>query len=250
MRILANFFAHTLYAVGLLLLLSPYALSHSYPSTAIDKQCPSDSPVGLQSAGQLGCPRPIESTASRPIDWSPWTHPPECLHDGKSLGTRYCVFTNSRHGNGGVSIITTPETAANSIQILDDSGYIHTKSLTSSSAETGYRVVEIPGKGKGMVTTRRINRTEVIMADWAAVIVDLDFPTSVKRELGYHLLHRAADQLLDPDRVLELARSSAFSADIMEDVLRTNGFSYPLSGEPHMALYPSVSVGIPTLLCV
>ncbi|KAI2615974.1 hypothetical protein GGR54DRAFT_610661 [Hypoxylon sp. NC1633] len=79
------------------------------------------------------------------------------------------------------------------------------------------------------------------MADWASVIVDLNFPTSVKRAQGYRLLHKATDQLSDPDRVLQLARSSAFSADIIEDVLRTNAFSYALADEPHMALYPDVS---------
>lgn len=80
------------------------------------------------------------------------------------------------------------------------------------------------------------------MVDWAALVVDLSFPTSVKRAQGYQLLHIAVDQLSDPDRVLLLARNNVFSADIVEDVLRTNAFSFTVAGETHMALYPKVAV--------
>ncbi|KAI1375495.1 SET domain-containing protein [Hypoxylon crocopeplum] len=241
MRIRTSPSAGFLSAVGLLIFTSPRAVSHSHLSTAVG-QCLLNTPMTLQSQGQLGCPHPVDwSKASQPVDWSPWTHPPECVETEKSPTTKYCVFTNSQHGNQGVSIITTPEAAANSVEILNDSGYTHTKPFVNDSVEAAYKMADIPGKGKGLVATRRINRTEVIMADWASVVVDLNFPISVRRAQGYHLLHRAADQLSDPDRVLQLARNSASSADIMEDVLRTNAFSFSLYGEPHMALYPEVS---------
>ncbi|XDG08662.1 hypothetical protein ABKA04_008277 [Annulohypoxylon sp. FPYF3050] len=131
--------------------------------------------------------------------------------------------------------------AADSTDILNDSGYTHTKSFTDDDADAAFQVIDIPGKGKGVIARRHINRSEPIMADWASMIVDLNFPTSVKRAQGYRLLHVAIDQLLDPDMVLQLARSSSFSADIVEDVLRTNAFSYTLAGDSHMALYPKVS---------
>lgn len=162
------------------------------------------------------------------------------MHVPNSPSTKYCVFSNARHGNGGVSIITTPEIAATEIEILNDSGDTHFRTV-NSSAGPAWKVVDIPGKGKGIVASRFIKRSEAIMVDWASLVVHLDFPTSVKRLQGYRHLHRAVDQLSDPDRVLELARSSTFSNDIVEDVLRTNAFSYPLAGESHMALYPDVS---------
>ncbi|KAI0879791.1 SET domain-containing protein [Annulohypoxylon maeteangense] len=209
---------------------------------AVVGQCPLDIPVALQSQYQLECPQPVDGdTARQPIDWSPWTHLPQCIYAEGPTATKYCVFTNSRHGNGGISMITTPETAADSIEILNDSGYTHTKSFADSDTDAAFEVIDIPGKGKGVIARRRINRAEAIMADWASMIVDLNFPTSVKRIRGYRLLHLAADQLSDPDLVLQLARSSSFSADIVEDVLRTNAFSYTLAGDSHMALYPKVS---------
>ncbi|KAI0827489.1 SET domain-containing protein [Hypoxylon sp. FL0890] len=241
MPIRVGSFLGILCATGFLLFVSPRVASYSQFPIAID-QCPLDIPAALRSQAQLRCPHPVDaSTAHNPVDWSPWTHPPECLQAKKSAVTKYCVFTNSQHGNGGVSMITTPETAANSVETLNDSGYTHTKSLINSSAGAAYEMVDIPGKGKGVIATRRINRAEPIMADWAALVVDLNFPTSVKRAQGYRLLHVAVDQLSHPDRVLILAHNSVFSADIVEDVLRTNAFSFALAGETHMALYPKVA---------
>ncbi|KAI1383977.1 SET domain-containing protein [Hypoxylon trugodes] len=241
MRTRARSYMGFLGAVGFLLFACPQAKGQSRISAA-SGQCPLNIPRALQSQAQLGCPHPVDgSTGQHPIDWSPWTHQPECIHGDRSPETKYCVYSNSQHGHGGVSIITTPEIAASSVEILNDSGNTHLKSFINNTTGPAYEVADIPGKGKGMVATRHIKQAEPIMADWAAIIVNLDFPTSVRRLQGYRLLHKAADQLLDPDRVLTLARSSAFSGDIMEDVLRTNAFSFTLSGESHMALYPDVA---------
>ncbi|OTB00691.1 hypothetical protein M426DRAFT_267234 [Hypoxylon sp. CI-4A] len=233
--------AKFLRTVGLFLLVSTRVTSHSQIASAVG-QCPLDIPAELQPQTQFGCAHAVDdSTSHHHINWSPWTHLPECVQAQNSASTKFCVFSNSRHGNGGISLITTPETAANSAELLNDSGYTHFKTFINSTAEPPYEVIDMPGKGKGTIATRHIKRAEVIMADWAALIVNLDFPTSVRRTLGYEYLHVAADQLSDPDRVLQLGRSNPFAADIMEDVLRTNAFSWPLVGDPHMALYPDVS---------
>ncbi|KAI1806354.1 SET domain-containing protein [Daldinia bambusicola] len=225
-------------AVGYLM---PHVASHTHISAAIG-QCPLDLPEELQTQARLGCPHPVDGkTADRPVDLSPWTHPPECVDSKKTPGSSYCVYSNSQHGNGGVSLITTPETAASTVEILNDSGYTHIKHFLNNSAGPAYEVTDIPGKGKGVIATRHIKRAEAIMADWAVLIVSLDFPTAVMRTQGYRFLHTAVDQLADPDRVLSLARSSSFSVDIIEDILRTNSFSFTLADEPHMALYPDVS---------
>lgn len=218
----AGSFARFLPAVGLLLFLSPGSESHN----SVARQCSSNVPTALHSQAHPGCPHPVDaSTAREPIDWSPWTHPPECLEAELSPTTKYCVFTNSQHGNGGVSFITTPEIAADSADILNDSGYTHTKSFINNTAGVAYEIRDIPRKGKGLIAMRRIKRAEVIVADWAALIVNINFPTSVRRAQGYRLLHRATDQLSDPDTVLELAHRSSISSDIIEDILRTNAFS-------------------------
>ncbi|KAI0594797.1 hypothetical protein F4775DRAFT_595932 [Biscogniauxia sp. FL1348] len=205
------------------------------------KQCIVDVPAAAQRDTKLRCPSLVDDgVGQNPVDWSPWTHPPECLQAEDESAQKFCVFTNSQQGNQGISIITKPETAAKSVELLNDQGLWRTRLFTNDT-EPAYTIAETPPKGKGVVATRRISRSEVIMTDWASLILDLSFPSSVRRSRGYELLHRAADQLSDPDRVLQLARSSTIAADIVEDVLRTNAFSYPLADEPHMAVYPDVS---------
>jgi hypothetical protein len=113
---------------------------------------------------------------------------------------------------------------------------------SNNHSTPSYDIVEIPAKGKGVVATRSISRAEVLMSDTAVVLLDLSFPRAVQQQNGYELLHLAAEQLSDPDRVLELDRSSTKAADIIEDIIGTNSFSYTLGGDPHMALYPEVSV--------
>ncbi len=93
-----------------------------------------------------------------------------------------------------------------------------------------------------MVATRLIRQYEIIMLDYASLVIDLSFPTRVRRAQGYEVLHQATDHLSDPDRVLSLGRSSTVAADIVEDVLRTNAFHTMLADTPHMALYPQISV--------
>lgn len=68
------------------------------------------------------------------------------------------------------------------------------------------------------------------------------FTTEVSAFLGYRLLHAAVDQLADPDSVLELEQSNGYARDEVENILRTNAFNTPLGGDPHIALYPVVSV--------
>ncbi len=206
------------------------------------------------------------SSSSR---WTPWTHRPLCINgsvrapgdDGGSGGAgvarKFCVYTNSRHGIGGLSIITTPENAADNIDVLNEPVLPHipgNKEWQEKGGSAGtnggttslpYEIVDLPGKGKGVVATRPIAKYETIMTDYASVLVSMEFPTAVGREQGYALLQTAADQLGDPARVLTLGRSmGSVAGHIIEDVLRTNAFHTELGGgeAPHMVLYPLVSV--------
>ncbi|GAP86997.1 putative mannose-6-phosphate isomerase-like protein [Rosellinia necatrix] len=203
------------------------------------KHCLTDPPRALQYDTQLQCPPPIDETiGSQAVDWSPWTHRPGCVDAEKDPGLKYCVYSNSRHGYQGISIITKPKTAADSAGMLNEEfpgG--HSINTTTPS----YAIVDMPLKGKGVVATRKIARAEAFMSDWATVVLDLSFPKVMKQQVGHQYLHLAAEQLSDPDKVLGLGRSSTKAVDIMEDILGTNSFSYTLGGDSHMALYPEVA---------
>ena len=211
------------------------------------KLCPPAIPPLLQPHYRFDCPAPIDDTVpSHPLSLSPWTHYPLCVNAADVPANKFCLYTNAQHGIAGVSIITRPQNAAEATKILDEPiapAYAsHLLSDGAAGLELPYKIVDIPGRGKGVVATRKIVKHEPFMADYASLVVDLNFPGSVQRLQGYKLLHRATDQLTNPDRVLSLGRSNDMAADEIEDVLRTNAFHTVLAGEPHMILYPDVSV--------
>ncbi|KAL2268232.1 hypothetical protein VTJ83DRAFT_3078 [Remersonia thermophila] len=205
-------------------------------------------PPTLQPADlDVTCPLPIDDQpAARPSLTSPWTHPPLCVPSTDGT-TKFCVYTNSRHGPRGWSILTTPETAADSVWLLnralnDTDRTTTTAAVAARSREPpAYRVVDIAGKGKGVVTTRKVAKYEEILVDHATFLVDILFTTQVPAFRGYRLLHAAVNQLADPESVLTLGQSNPLARDQVENILRTNGFSTKLGGAPHIALYPVVS---------
>ena len=221
-------------------------LSRSVRAALHPGECPSIFQSPLQHQVRATCPTPIdEEVGSDSANWAPWTHRPYCIRSTRSPGTKYCVYTNTFHGENGLSIITTPETAAMSADVLDDPyglSFITTGFVGNGTEGSSFRIIDIPGKGKGVIATRSIRAYETIMADHATVLADIGFPSSVMKSQGHELLHIATDRLLAPQTVLSLGRSSTSGADVVEDILRTNSFHQDLAGEPHMALYPAISV--------
>ena len=240
---------------------------------AVAKECPLKIHPSLQPHGRFGCPMILdeETVGPEPVDWSPWTHPPECLaatSTARSNATKYCLYTNSAHGHSGISLISTPETAASAVEMLDDfnpdflrplgshvnvprkNGTVVDGARASAGSYTDgddppYELVGLPGKGKGLIATRHISRAEVVMVDFASIVIDLAFPSSVRQLDGYGLLDQAAFQLADPPRVHNLARRKEHPPNVVEDVVRTNSFHFELDGKQHMALFADIAVGSP-----
>ncbi|KAH8906915.1 SET domain-containing protein [Coniochaeta sp. PMI_546] len=104
-----------------------------------------------------------------------------------------------------------------------------------------FHIVDMAGKGKGVVASRRIDRGSVFMVDYASIIAAVEFPEKMPRFQGHMLLEKAVEQLPDPQRVLSLARSSSTDRALMEDVMRTNSFSITLNDRPWMGLFPQIS---------
>jgi hypothetical protein len=203
-------------------------------------------PLALRPlALDVACPLPVDDRAAAawPSLGSPWTHPPEC-EPSTDRTVKYCTYTNSRHGSRGWSILTTPETAANSVSFLNLQLNTTTSRAGAGSRDAPYKLVDIPGKGKGLVATRPIKQYDEIVLDYATIMVDIMFTTKVSAFIGYRLLHAAVEQLADPASVLGLGQSSGHARDTVENILRTNAFSTQLGGVPHIALYPTVSVRV------
>lgn len=215
--------------------------------TALTPECSAAVPPILQHPGlsPFGfCSLPIDDSADNPAAYSPWTHRPVCDVSANDPDVKFCVFTNSRHGRRGLSVLSKPEIAADNVGVLNEFLAFTAGAVGVGGGEEGpFRVVDIPGKGKGVVATRDIKKYELIMADYSVLLVDIAFASDVEAERGYRLLGRAVGQLRDPEAVRTLEASNKLAKDHLENVLRTNAFHTMLGEDAHMALYPVVSVG-------
>lgn len=264
-----------------LLLGATVGLAAAVPDLPLDaaaRICAPRIPAPLQRHGRFGCPLALDAAAAAATArgspwWSPWTHAPQCVNatvtagadersgqraeptaaaQGSAVPVRplaLCVYTNTRHGLGGISVVTTPEAAASAIDLLDEELPVLPvlPGANAAGPRPAYRIVDLPGRGKGVVAARAIAQYEAFMVDYAALVVDLQVAgPGVPRAAGYRLLDAAADQLDPPSaaRVRALAQTSTAARNAVENVLRSNAFHTVLTaaGADHMALFPEVAV--------
>ena len=226
------------------LLLSLANAQHEYGSKPPQQPLGTDCLLGPIKLDAV--PSCLPSTQDEP--WAPWTHRPFCIEH-----TNYCAFTNAHFQgpNRGVSLIDTrPQKTTNA-----SSGLMSITKMLSSMPHTSpeaddespsYEVRDIPGKGKGLVATRKIARGEAFMVDYAAVVADAQLPSRVRREQGRELLREAIERLPAADVILNLARSSTDpeNVPVAEDVMKTNSFSVEIGGRGYMALFPKIAVRV------
>ncbi|KAL9949014.1 hypothetical protein ACHAO5_001266 [Verticillium nonalfalfae] len=211
-------------------------------------ECLAHLPGSIQWASRNTSPLAVDDTAGpRPESWAPWTHRPSCVEAANDPKVKFCTYTNAGHGPHGFSLITTPEIAAANIDTLQDPSFSsvgapnleHWQKLED---DPPYEVVDLPGKGKGVVATRLIKKYDVFMSDYAVMFVNFQFTASVRQQDGYEQLHTAAERLRNPHALLSLGRSNpGHQSDIVEDVMRTNSFNLDISGVPHMGMFPKIS---------
>ncbi|KIH93388.1 hypothetical protein SPBR_04236 [Sporothrix brasiliensis 5110] len=224
------------------------------PDNVDIRTCAPRIPAPLQRYGRFLCPSALdEATARAPSqegddeegddDDDDDDDDDEEGDDGDDgAPTQFCVYTNHRHGIGGLSIVTTPETAAASMAVWDEA--LPAPPELARNASRAYAMVDVPGRGKGVVATRRIRQYEAFMVDYAALAVDLRVAGgAVPRDEGYRLLGTATGQVSDPARVLGLAQTSTVARHPVENVLRSNAFHTALGADAddHMALYPDLA---------
>lgn len=152
----------------------------------------------------------------------------------------YCTHTTSDLRNGsGLSIIASPVAAkaiSSAFPSSKDTRYV---------SEEGLEVRPIPGKGKGLITTRPIRKGQTILLDSPRIIASSEFPLKVGHAQGLSLLNKVLDQLPRQDRDLILSLDKSLGGTDIENVLKTNSFACQVSdgdaGSGYMCLFPSVA---------
>jgi hypothetical protein len=175
-----------------------------------------------------------------------WSHEPHCRTSTtlNHIGEKFCVYTSNITSDYGLSLILAPKHAQKAKKHLAktslDKFLKQHKAEILRSEPTPWKVVDIPGKGKGLVATRRIEKHETFMIDHAAIILDTNVDDSI---LG-PLMKIAVDQLQTPDMFPSLSSKPDVhsSSTLEQNIMQANAFGTTLAGIPTRSLFPLVAV--------
>ncbi|PSN65464.1 SET domain-containing protein [Corynespora cassiicola Philippines] len=176
------------------------------------------------------------STSPNPYSpHTPWSHAPICHHASGPSPAKYCAYTSNTTGALGFTAITTParaRSAASAMLAENPAGVFlsHLHGQGEGDAAWPFDVVAVPGKGMGVVATRRIARLEVLMVDRAVLVVDLDIEEEM-RDRGKRINHACTPNafVLFSPTGLSVAVKAYRDIEPGEEIT----ISYLLLGQPH-----------------
>ncbi|KAH7066402.1 hypothetical protein BKA63DRAFT_585461 [Paraphoma chrysanthemicola] len=197
--------------------------------------------------------------SSPPSPHAPWSHPPHCTTSQHltHLGQKFCIYTSNTTGPYGLSLILKPRDAVRATEYLGANPL--ESFLTRRQAEEMYlggkqpwEVVDMPGKDKGVVATRRIRRFETFMVDQAAVVVDMDLEKAVRKGESNAMLKLAVERLRAPSVIRDMSAKHNDGKDeedemdaeegrLEEDIMKTNAFGSMVVDVSTRALFPLIS---------
>lgn len=183
---------------------------------------------------------PLDNQSWQPaVSQGPWTHQPRCATDTADPNAKLCVFTDATRGPNGLGLITTPEQAAQAAAVFR----LPAVSLAPGKLETvAFEVVDIPGKGKGVVAKRHIPAHQSITIDQPVLLIDNIHGKTINAGLTAEMRTRAVEQLARPEAVLALSALKNSRENIVNNIFRANSFELGLGETKYGALYPGISV--------
>ncbi|KAI1133680.1 hypothetical protein F5Y10DRAFT_3446 [Nemania abortiva] len=148
----------------------------------------------------------------------------------------YRIYTNNDFGQG-ISLITTAKN-------YDHIKQIQVPEIASRPGHGKTRIVEIPGKGRGLVATRAIRRGERIMAARPALLAHRDAFMDLPLEDIYSLMDMAVNSLPKPRKESYLAQAGTMGGHKITDILFTNSFQVALGDHDgfYYGNFPDVSI--------
>jgi len=208
-------------------------------------------PAGPLRPGILDttCPLPVDDTTNQHGSWAPWSYPPVCISASAPTHPKLCVYTlTDFRGAGSISILTTPEAAASSIANLDDSDIkwidqAKGGNVSRPAHPSPCLVMNIPGKGRGVVARRAIAEGEVLMAELPVMLRPLAFGEwpAEGQDLA-QLLASAGNQMAEEERRLVMNMARSTGGNILDDIFNTNSFGVSFGGVEHSGLFPDTAV--------
>ncbi|PVI04231.1 SET domain-containing protein [Periconia macrospinosa] len=177
----------------------------------------------------------------------PWTINPTCLQtvipdekqDHGHIGTHetFCVYTNTEfHAKRGISLITTPEVAAE----LTYTTFEPYESLSADPAPFAQKHIE--GKGEGLFATRDISEGDALMLNSPVLFVHRHALETPSRQRRHTLLRTAIDQLPKKTKDSFMALSRQGGEYEIEDIINVNSMRVKVwDGSSHLVVVPEAS---------
>lgn len=185
-----------------------------------------------------------EAAASRPdLDLaSIWTHTSPCYGNGT---TEFCVYSSSTFAeNRGITVLTTAQRA---MYIAQKPAFTNPEVIKGVNQdlvrerELNYDLVEMPGKGIGVVAKKFLNRGDHIISNTASVIIDYAAFESVPEAEIYRLQAIGIDYLPSQHRSRFLNLSTHSQTEgyekKVEKLLTTNAFDIEFDDDSEYGLF-------------
>ncbi|KAI8931520.1 hypothetical protein NX059_011179 [Plenodomus lindquistii] len=170
----------------------------------------------------------------------PWTFWPEC-YSNENITEPYCVFSDQTFASGrGIFILTEKDFA---YTMLEKPAFQNPDTLSRMNHyfNPPFTQHEFPGKGRGLIANKTLNRGDQIFASTPILITDPDaYDLSTADRLA--LLHRGVATLppSSQDRFWELMGHT--SDDPIDDRINTNNFEVTIDGISQSALFPEMAM--------
>lgn len=165
----------------------------------------------------------------------------EITHDSKT----FCVSSSpSFAGDRGLSVITTPDRmhtvlSTPSLVCANTASPQRTSSYPRGPA---FEEREIPGKGRGLISTRELHRGDSIFAWPPVLLVDSDLTDDLEPDQWISLESNAVDKLplSTREKVWDLYGES--NTYPINDRIDSNAFEIEVDDHLYFALYPETAV--------
>jgi hypothetical protein len=170
----------------------------------------------------------------------PWTFWPECFSVEDSEEP-YCVFSDQTFASGrGIFIVTTKTLA---YAMREKAAFVDPQVLEAVNQHDFPPFIQhdFPGKGRGLLANKTLQRGSVIFASTPLLITDPDLHDLNNPE-RLALLHRGVDTLPADSQTLFWKLMGHTDADAVDDRITTNNFEVSIDGISQSALFPEIAM--------
>ncbi|KAL6710143.1 hypothetical protein ACN47E_009934 [Coniothyrium glycines] len=170
----------------------------------------------------------------------PWTFWPECFSN-ENLEEPLCVFGNQDFARGRGIFVATTKTFAYAMLEKDAFRRPDVLAHVNNYDNPPFVQHDFPGKGRGLVANKTLQKGDQIFASTPVLITDPDmYQLSEDERLA--LLYRGVETLPPASQARFWELLGHFNGDPVDDRINTNNFEVTIDGTSQSALFPEIAM--------